>query len=107
MMGEFRNASEQRVYETTGATRSVEDRLTTARKLLVGLDTAHCPHIVMAYQSLHRVRDIDDVCVSLEAAEVALDQLGKAPSPVQPAAARRVRNAEQILLGLVDGGRDE
>jgi|GEM_PF-7118447 len=107
MMCEFRTAGEQRVYETREATRSVEDRIATARELLVGLETAGCPHIVMAFQSLHRVRDVDDVCVSLEAAEVALDQLRKAPSPIQPAAARRVRNAEQILLGLVDGGRDE
>ena len=107
MMCEFRTASEQRVYETSEATRSVEDRLATARELLLGLETAGCPHIVMAYQSLHRVSDVDDVCVTLEAAEVALSQLEKAPAPVQSAAARRVRNAEQILLGLVDGGRDE
>jgi len=107
MMCEFRTADEQRVYETSEATRSVEDRLATARKLLVGLQSGSCPHIVMAYQSLHRLRDVDDVCVSLEAAEVALAQLRKAPSPIQPAAARRVRNADQILLGLVDGGRDE
>ncbi|WP_170097808.1 hypothetical protein [Haloarcula argentinensis] len=106
-MCEFRTADEQRVYETTEATRSVEDRINTARELLVGLETAGCPHIVMAYQSLDLVRAVDDVCVTLEAAEVALSQLRKAPSPVQAAAARRVRNAEQILLGLVDGGRDE
>ncbi|RLM32669.1 hypothetical protein DVK01_20575 [Haloarcula sp. Atlit-120R] len=106
-MGEFRSASEQRVYETCEGTRSVEDRLATARELLVGLETAGCPHIVMAYQSLDLVRGVDDVCVSLEGAEVALAQLQKAPSPVQPAAARRVRNAEQILLGLVDGDFDE
>ncbi|MDQ2072868.1 hypothetical protein ACODNH_05055 [Haloarcula sp. NS06] len=107
MMGGFRSASEQAVYCTTEATRSVEDRVTAARRLLVGLETGQCPHIVMAYQSLHRVREVDDVCVTLEAAEIALGQLEKAPSPVNETAARRVRNAEQVLSGLVGGVHDE